>query len=186
MSLINKIVKGDRSNAVFSSTVGPSITTAPGDGALVSAYQGYDLATGVIPFRNYRIGLSDLVGLGAFTTGDLILHTCEPGQVTLWTLVKHRTAIAGAGPVTAATARVLSEPLNSAANAAATNTYGTAFDVFQAVSDTAFDFDGTHPAVEAMGAQSQIILRVTTTGGNLSALTAGVIDVWFGFTNVSV
>ncbi len=186
MSLLNKIKKGDYSTGAFSPTVGPSITTAPGDGASVAAYYPYDLALGVQPFRNVRVSLADLQGLGAFTTGDLIIHTCNPGQVTLWTLVKHRVAIAGTGPISAATARVFSQPLSSTQSASVTNTYGTAFDVYQAVADTTFDFDGTHPAVEAMGAQSQLILRVTTTGGNLSAITAGTIDVWFGYTNVSV
>ncbi len=186
MSLLNTILKGDKSTGAFSSTVGPTITTAPGDGAQVSAYFPYDLATGVSPFRNVRVSLADLQGLGAFTTGDLIIHICNPGQITLWTMVKPRVAIAGTGPISAATARVFSQPLSSTQSASVTNTYGTAFDVYQAVGATVFDFDGTHPAVEATAAQSQMILRVTTTGGNLNAITAGVIDVWFGYTNVSV
>jgi hypothetical protein len=193
MSLINTIKAVDRSTGVFSSTVGPNITTAPGSGALVSPYFGYDLATGGPAFRNFRISLVDLQGLGAFTTGDLILHVHDPGAMTQWSFVKPRIAltdaVGGSGAnvtLSAATARLLSVPINSAANAAATHSYGTAFDSFQAVGNTVFDYDGLHPGIESVVAQTWMILRVTVTSINLSALTNGVIDVSFGYTNVPV
>lgn len=55
--------------------------------------------------------------------------------------------------------------------------YLTAFDVFQAVSGTAFGIsDGLF--TESHTATATITISAISTGANLSALTAGVVDVW--------
>lgn len=190
MSLINKIRTGESSSLAYTPSIPTVAATLPSQ---VAAYFPYSQQAGVMPMRKWRVSLADLQSLGAFTTGDIYFHVNQPGAITLRTLVRPNVAltdaVGGTGSnvaLSAATARILTVPINSAANASATHSYGTAYDVFQAVGAAVFDFDGTHAGVESLAAQSWVILRVTTTGANLSALTNGSIDVWYEYTTVSV
>lgn len=55
--------------------------------------------------------------------------------------------------------------------------YGSAFDVFQAPSNTAFQVSAVTGS-ENHGATTPIVITATSTGANLSASTAGAVDVW--------
>jgi hypothetical protein len=116
---------------------------------------------------HYNVTNAQIAALGAATSGDITLFTLPARSVIDQTLVKPYVAVAGTS-YSAATARVIT----------ATNNYGTAFDVFQAVGATVFDWDGTHPKVENFATTTPVLLHMTSTGGNLSATTAGSIDVW--------
>ena len=124
----------------------------------------------------YNITLADLQAIGATTSGNIILDNLPAGAIVHLGKIKHSVALVGAGPVTAATVRV----------ATANNNYGAAaFDVFQAVSDTARQIFGpaaTTPVAENENAVTPIYATVTLTGGNASGLTAGRIQVWIRYT----
>lgn len=118
-------------------------------------------------FDKYSISLAEIKALGATTAGSIVLTSLPAGTIVTHVFLKHSTALAGAGPLTAATARVNANSKN----------FGTAYDVFQAVSATAYDYDDEAQFIKFDGAAN---LQVTfaLTGGNANALTAGAIDVY--------
>ena len=123
-------------------------------------------------FDKYSITLADLVALGAATSGTITLEAALPaGSVITNTLVKPTTALAGPS-LSAATARVTTT--------SPTKTFGTAYDVFQAVGDTVHSYDGASQFT-GIAATPALLLSMTSTGANFSALTAGAIDVYFEY-----
>ncbi len=120
-------------------------------------------------FDRYNITLADLQALGAATSGVITLVTLPAGSILSDVLVKHKTALAGPS-LSAATARATTAGKN----------WGTAYDVFQAASGTAFDYDDESQVV-SFTTDTDLRLSVTTTGANLSALTAGEIDVFIEY-----
>jgi hypothetical protein len=130
--------------------------------------------------KKYNILLSDIAGLGAVLQGNLLIDTLPAGSVIQYIRIKHTTSVAGPA-ITACTAQV------ATSNVA----YGTAFDVFQAVSNTAFATVVTpsvaspfqilgvaSPPVENFATTTPLYLVLVTTGANLSVATAGAISVW--------
>ncbi len=124
----------------------------------------------------YSVTLADLIAIGAATSGNIILDNLPAGAIVTLGRVKHTQAVAGAGPVTAATVRI----------ATANNSYGSAaFNIFQAVGDTTMQNFGTTtvtPVAENWAAVTPIYATVTLTGGNASDLTAGAFKVWLRYT----
>lgn len=124
----------------------------------------------------YNVSLADLIGIGANTSGDIILDNLPAGAIVTLGRVKHTQAVVGAGPVTAATVRI----------ATANNSYGSAaFNIFQAVADATMQNFGTvtvTPVAENWAAVTPIYATVTLTGGNASGLTAGAFKVWIRYT----
>jgi hypothetical protein len=119
---------------------------------------------------HYNVTKTQIAALGAVTAGDITLFNLPSAAVIDQTLTKPFVSVAGTS-FSAATARVIT----------ANNNYGTAYDVFQAVGNTVSDFDGTHPHLENFVAVTPVLLHMTSTGGNLSATTAGSIDVWITY-----
>jgi len=119
--------------------------------------------------REYLIRLSDIVGLGANLQGNLLLDYAPPGAIMELVRIKHSQSVAGPG-ITACTAQ-LSDGVP--------NTYGSPFDVFQAVSPTALaTVQPTSGNVMAFNAPTAIYLTLIATGANLGLATAGAISVW--------
>jgi hypothetical protein len=118
--------------------------------------------------RKYTVKLADIVALGAFTSGDVTLTNLPANSVVLFSLVKHSTAVAGPS-ISAATAQLIT----------GNNSFGTAFNVFQAVSTSARDqfINVTATSKENFAVVTPLMLHLTSTGANLSAVTAGQIDV---------
>ena len=82
--------------------------------------------------------------------------------------IKHSTAFAGAS-ITAYTIEV--------GISGTTEKYAQAFDVLQAVGATVFQLtEGV--GSESHGAAVNILVTARSTGANLSASTAGVVDIW--------
>lgn len=104
----------------------------------------------------------------AATTNSITLFTLVPAGVIQAVKIKHSTAFAGA----AITAYTLSVGIGGTVAK-----YASAFDVFQAVSNTAFQLSAVTGS-ENHGAATPITITATSTGANLSASTAGVVDVW--------
>lgn len=104
----------------------------------------------------------------AATTINVNLFTLPIGGIIHGVKIKHSTAFAG----TSITAVTLSVGI-----AGTVAKYASAFDVFQAVSGTAFQLSNTFGA-ESMTATTQMTATMTSTGANLSSLTAGTVDIW--------
>lgn len=104
----------------------------------------------------------------ASTTNSITLLSLPAGGVIHGVKIKHSTAFAGTG-ITDMTVQVgISGSLNK---------YASAFDVFTAVSNTNFQLSNVVGS-ENHGAATTILITGTSTGANLSALTAGSVDVW--------
>lgn len=130
-------------------------------------------------FTKYTVPLADLKGIGAATSGTIILDTLPAGTIVTHVLMKPTTALAGPS-VTAATARVVTTAVGSGT---AVLNFGTAYDVFQATGAGVRDFDGASQFIGTT-ADAELRLKVTSTGANLSVLTAGQIDVYVETLNV--
>lgn len=132
-----------------------------------------NLVTSSYPTRIYKVTIDDIVALGAYTTGIVVLDTLPAGWVLLADRIKHVTAVGGGG-ITASTARL---SFNGTALGAG------ALDVYAAVGTT----DGTHsitgvtPIAGDAEATSTLIMTITSTTSNLSAATAGEIHAWAYF-----
>lgn len=121
--------------------------------------------------KKYIVNAAMLVQGGAFTTMDIVLDTFPAGAIMLMNTIKHTTPVAGTS-FSASTARLFWE-----VDGSLTALGAGALDVFAAVGTT----DGTHsitgvtPLNGNVDGTSKLVMRVTTTGGNLAATTAGVI-----------
>lgn len=105
----------------------------------------------------------------AATSKSNTLFSLIAGGIISGIKIKHSTAFAGT-LITAVTMEV--------GVVGITDEYSSpAFDVFQVVSATAF---GLYNSVgsESATAATNILITARSTGANLSALSAGVVDVW--------
>lgn len=142
--------------------------------AQVGAYSGpYTLVTGAFPSKKYRVELADLTGLGAFTSGDLILESLPPGACILRTLVKPLTAFTGVGTAVGYVKTSGSD-------------YGTtSFNLKTAVSATRFDLATATAAIVSMDAATNLLFHVIVDT-TCDAITAGQVDIWVDYTTFSV
>lgn len=104
----------------------------------------------------------------ASTTNSITLLVLPAGGVIHSVKIKHSTAFAG----TSITAMTVSVGVTGTLNK-----YASAFDVYQAVSDTTFQLS-TGAGSENHGSATNILATGTSTGANLNALTQGSVDVW--------
>jgi hypothetical protein len=129
------------------------------------------ISTSGYPKRYYVVDYKDLQAGGAFTTVDIILDTFPPATDLVTSRIKHTTSVAGTS-FSASTARIA-----YGASGALTLAGTGALDVFAAVGTT----EGTHSINQTTivpgdtEASNLLVMRVTSTGGNLSAATAGEI-----------
>lgn len=119
---------------------------------------------------HYSVTYSDFKNL-AVKTGTKILLTIPAMVGVAGIIAKHSVAFVDGGTITKCVASV-----GTAANA---SQYVNAFNVFQAPGDTVFaaslptlgvPFSWVNP--------TDIIATVVSTGGNLSGLTSGWLDIW--------
>lgn len=117
-------------------------------------------------WRKYTVTYADLAT--AATTNNITVATLPAGAVVEAVKIKHSTAFAG-GAISAYTVSVgITGNLTK---------YAAAYDVFQAVSATAMQLSTTQ-GTESHTATTALKIAATSTGANLSAATAGSVDVW--------
>lgn len=104
----------------------------------------------------------------AATTNDVTVLSLPAGHKVRGVTIKHSEAFAG-GSISAYTVSVgISGNVTK---------YAGAFNVFQAPGATVFQDSNTN-GIESFGAAVNLIARATSTGGNLSTATAGVVDIY--------
>lgn len=122
--------------------------------------------------KRYNITLADIQGLGAVLQGNFLLDNLPPGEIMTALRIKHSQSVAGPS-ITACTAQV-TDNINAA--------FGSAFDVFQAVSNTALStVQLTAANAGNWAAVTPIYLTLIATGANLGVATAGAINVWLRY-----
>ena len=121
----------------------------------------------------FTVTLADIVALGAFTSGDVILIKIPARAYITHTFTKHSTAVAGPS-ISACTALVQT--------ANGTRGAGT-LDVFAAPGAAGYDLfvNPTATLKESVVAVTPVFLHIVATGANLSVATAGQIDVVIGY-----
>src|SRR5262252_1185393 len=129
-----------------------------------------NVAVGAGPqMRGYSIsasGTSDLTTAGA--TQAITLDTLYQGSVVLYVRIKHSTAFSGGG-LTALTVSV-------GKSGGSATFFAPAFNIFQAVADGTLQ---ENVATNGMGQLSAVTIQAnfTATGANLSAITAGTVQI---------
>ncbi len=117
----------------------------------------------------YTVALADIVAGGAFTTVDINLDTLPAGAIHLASRIKHSAALVGPS-ISAGTARLYFN---------ATALGSGALDIFQApgTTEATHDITSVTPVAGSIASTGNILMmRVTSTGANLSVATAGSID----------
>ena len=117
-------------------------------------------------WNKYTIPYTSYSALGATTTGGVSAFTLDASEIISAFYIKHSTAFSG-GAITAAKVKV--------GIASSTNKYVDEFDVVPAVSSTNFSLSST---LGIENSSTSILLTMSLTGGNLSALVAGSIDLY--------
>lgn len=143
---------------------------AGGAAALAAQPAGLDpSAIGAVPiWVKVGNGLSHTAFQTAATTLSITLFTLAAAGLIHAVKIKHSTAFGG-GAITAYTLSV--------GIAGTVAKYATAFDVFQAVSNTAFQTSSVLGS-ENNGAGTAILVTATSTTANLNASTSGIVDIW--------
>jgi hypothetical protein len=125
--------------------------------------------TGAIPvWVHVGSALSYTAFSTAATTNSIALFTLPIAGVIHAVKIKHSTAFAG----TSVTGLTLSVGISGTVDK-----YASAFSVFSATSGTNFQLSQSFGS-ENHTATTPITITATSTGANLSALTAGAVDVW--------
>lgn len=104
----------------------------------------------------------------AATSLSVTLFSLVAGGIISGIKIKHSTAFAGAA-ISAVTMEV--------GTVGTTDLYAPAFDVLQATGAGVFSLSGVLGS-ESHTAATNILVTARSTGANLSALSAGVVDIW--------
>jgi len=117
-------------------------------------------------FTRWTIPYTDLTA--AALVQSVNLFTLNQGGIILGVRIKHTTAFAG----TAWSATTVSVGWASDYTA-----FASAFDIFQAVADTTLQNTSEFKCVTNAAAGTAVVARFTSVGGNLSAGTAGAVNI---------
>jgi hypothetical protein len=129
--------------------------------------KGFGSTSGTPTWAKYTV--SHVALQTAALTNNVTLLTLGAKDVVHGIVIKHSTAFAG----TSITSYALSVGITGALDK-----YVGYFDGFQAVSDTAALSVTLGPTVESFSGSTAIKIAATSEGANLSASTAGSVDVW--------
>lgn len=122
--------------------------------------------------RVYKVTAADLINGGAFTTVDIVLDNYPAGATLMTSRIRPLVAVTGTS-ITASTARLYFGKAGSE-----TAVGSGAVDAFQTIGtvEGTNEIASTTPVAGDGWAANRLLMRVTTTGGNLSAVTTGSIE----------
>ena len=113
------------------------------------------------------------LAFGAFSaaalTKDVTLFSLAAKEIPEAFIIKHSTAFAGTA---------ISSVTMQIGIVGETDRFLAAYNVFQATGATVFAAQASTLDIQSFTAATDIIIRSTSIGANLTALNAGVIDVW--------
>lgn len=149
--------------------------------------------SGYLSYCKFTIGYQDLTSYAALSESIALVwnaiasnpanFSLPQAGVMMGVRVHHTIAFAGVG--------ITDMTVSVGANGLSNTFFTPAFDIFQAVSNTTLQETSmfksglqANPGGTA-NVNQQISVTFTATGGNLSALTAGSVDIYFCWTNVS-
>lgn len=118
-------------------------------------------------FQKYTIDYTTFVAMGGVASGTATAFQLANNEVIRGVIVKHSTLFTG-GAISAAKIKV--------GIAGQTDKYSDEFDVHQAVAASAVQ---TVALIEFEAAATNILVTCSLTGGNLSALSQGSVDIYF-------
>lgn len=147
-----------------------SVRGVAGGFSIIGAAAGTDpTAIGAVPVW-VKVGnaISHTAFQTAATTLSITLFVLQAAALIHAVKIKHSVAFGG-GAITAYTLSV--------GIAGTLAKYASAFDVFQAVSNTAFQTSSVLGS-ENNGATTNILITAVSTTANLNASTTGTVDVW--------
>jgi hypothetical protein len=148
--------------------------TAMADGVKLQVVNDAVTTKNAVPgWEKYEIGYATVAALGAVLSGQVDILTLPDGAVVH--AVKVMSSVQWAGTAVATL-------VGDVGNAGTPAKYLTGYNMLAAPADNNIGV-GLTPGYEAhtltgAGAGTALKLRVTATGANLSALTAGTIRVW--------
>lgn len=137
------------------------------DDSLVILSSKLQAGSGTPRWRKYTVAYTAI--LAAATSEQEALFTLPAGGIVHAVKIKHSAAFAGTG-ITALTASV--------GIAGDGDKYAAAFDVFQAAGDAVLQLSATPAAESHDSGGTAVVAEFTSTGANLSALTAGSVDIF--------
>lgn len=148
-----------------------SASATPGNGVIPIADSNGRLADAFTPFagmrwKKFTVGFAALAA--AALTNDIEVYSLAAGEVIHGVKIKHSAAFSG-GTLASYTVSV-----GIVGNLVK---YASAFDVFQATSNTTFQLSNSFGS-ENHGAATSIRLAAVSTGDNLNQASAGSVDVW--------
>lgn len=155
---------------------------------LVATVNGTSYVSGIVPYANHAVTADSISGGGAVgavpqcvkitkthtdlaiaaTTNNITLYSLPAGGVIQMVKTKASVAFTG-GSISAYTVSV--------GIAGTLAKYSTAFDVFQAVGSDTYQLSALFGG-EDCSSPTAIKIAATSTGANLSAATAGSVDIW--------
>ncbi len=124
------------------------------------------LRDGAALWQKFTVGFASFQALGATATGSVVLFSLTAAEVVNSRMVKHSTAITGTS-ITAAICRV--------GKSGTDDFYTDDYNVFQAVSGSAAQ---KTQGLDCEFSATSMILTLSLTGGLLSQLSTGSIDVY--------
>lgn len=132
---------------------------------------------GQLTYRKFTLTWDYIANLGgAALTVDIPLHTLPRGGFLLFCMIHATTQFAGVTTLTASVGNAGSATQFTAASA---DLVGTA------IADTAIRIGPTSATPGGTMARQAINARLTSTGTNLNTLTAGQVDIFIAFGNVT-
>ena len=128
---------------------------------------------GALEYRRFTVPYTDLTDT-AGTSKAVTLFTIPKGGKILGVFAKHSVAFAGVA---------ISAMTVSVGKSGSTTFFTSAFDIFAAVADTTVQETALFKCGQLTALA--VIATFTSTGANLTVLTAGSVDIYVLFANVT-
>lgn len=163
------ILLPDGLGSVFDTTLPDTIAVQPGSFPQVNDTGDGLVLSNTSMWQKKVISYTDLQTGSTSNTATIL--SLPPGAVLTGLFVKHTTAFVGT---------LITDVIANIGIASDHARFIENFDLFQSVSDTAFD-NVTLNYLNSWASSTNIILQAISTGANLSALSAGSVTVYYAY-----
>lgn len=163
-------------SSAFNPVLPLSIVNPPAGAALVvnGAQNGWALGSPIVGFKSVTIPFSNFK-TGALTN-QFTAFTLPASGILMAVAMKHSVAFSGGS--------ISSLALDLGISVGNPDNLIKGFDVFQSVSDTAF-ISALVQTIQSFSNPTNILVKATAVGANLSALTAGSVTIYYWYLNLN-